>query len=108
MAFTDDEIRAWIDREGGSEQGLDALDRAYRQGQFAGDRERAVGAYLHNQRERRAAEQRVLEQGLAGRSVAAAESQANTAKQALERSNIAIIVSIVAILLAAFDMLTRR
>lgn len=108
MSMTDQQIQQWIEDHGGGTQGLDKLEEAFRHERFSDTNARDVGAFLNSRRERAAAERRAKDQGLAERGVVAAETQAEVAKQALERSNIAIAISVVAGLVAIVDLLVRH
>ena len=108
MAYTDEDVRRLIADNGGGQEGLAKVETAFREERYSGDRAKAVGAFLQGHREQRAAEAQVRDQGLMERGVRAAESQADTAKEALERSNWAIAISIFAALVAVVDLLTRH
>lgn len=108
MAFTDEDVRRLIEENGGGDAGWAKVEEAFLAGRITGDRARAIGVFRQAKMERAAVESQAKDQGLAERGVLAAEAQADIAKQALERSNIAIIVSIVAALVAIVDLLTRH
>jgi hypothetical protein len=108
MAATDEDVRRLIAEHGGGDAGWAKVEEAYLAGRFSGDRARAIGVFREERMHSIAAESVAKGQGLAERGVLAAESQADTAKQALDRSNIAIILSIFAGLVAIVDLLTRH
>ncbi len=101
--WTQAQVQQWVDEQGG----IEALELAVRQAQFGEGRMAAAKEYLQGVYDSRGAAVGAVDRALAERTTVATESQAETAKQALDRSNIAIIVSIVAALLAVVDLLTH-
>ena len=120
--WTFDEIKAWVDENGGGDVGLNALERATAEGRFSPTRAQVARQYLKVERDLAAkryqsAEEsvRMIRDGMERidgrvhrdeqaqreeRAVRAAESQAVTAKFALVVAVFALVVSFMALWVA--------
>lgn len=103
------DVQAWVDEKNRSGlDGMEELRLAIAEKRFAGAREMLAIQFRNDWLQGNAASAMADEQGLQTRAVVAAESQADSAKQALDRSNWAIGISIAAFLLGAVDLLTKH
>ena len=94
-------VHEWVKDHGDDEQALDLLRSKLQNGDFGAGKAPQAEAFLKRIDDLRA-------HALSVRAVNAAEIQAEAAQQAVSRSNIAIVLSIAAVLLTVVDLLVRH